>query len=161
VGNPPIAPTILPCRAHFEPLPEPHTLFLETMTAVFIDTPFLKVHVAGNYPFLIIEPMGNLQLADYQTQLSDPKILEVIGHLNVQMVYLELNGIWTIGMDQQEWTVTTFQASLQSKGISKMAIGLAEHVYPTFSMLASSYEKMAILPTKYFPDLDQMTQFLR
>ncbi len=131
------------------------------MAAVFIDTPFLKVHTAGNYPFLIIEPLGNLSLADYKAQLSNPEILAIVERTQARMVYLELNGIWTVGMDQQEWTVGEFQTQLKAKGVVKMAIGLAEHVYPTFAMLAGSYEQQAVVPTRYFPDLDQMVAFLQ
>ena len=62
------------------------------MTTVFIDTESLKVHSVDGYPFLIIEPMGNLQFADYKALLSSPEIFPVITHSQLHKVYLELNG---------------------------------------------------------------------
>jgi len=130
------------------------------MTYVYIDTEFITVHTAGEYPFLIVEPKGNLQLDQYKAELSNPDILAIIERNRLPYIYLELNGLWTIGMDQQEWTVGPFQVKLKEKGVTKMAIGLAEHVYPTFSLMAGSYEKKALIETRYFPDLDQMVAFL-
>jgi RNA-binding protein YhbY len=131
------------------------------MSSTFIDTASMKVYTSGNYPFLIVEPLGNLSLEEYKTHLSNPVILAILDHRQLKMVYLELNGIWSVGMDQQEWTVKEFEAALKAKGVVKVAIGLAEHVYPTFAMLAASYEQQAVLPTKYFADLDSMVAFLR
>jgi hypothetical protein len=128
--------------------------------ATFLETEDIKVYTSGNYPFLIIEPLGNMQFADYQAHLSSPVILAIIDHTQAKQVYLELNGLWVIGMDQQEWTVGAFQTSLKAHGVAKMAIGLAEHVYPTFVNLAEMYERQAVIPTKYFPDLDQMVAYL-
>ena len=121
----------------------------------------LKVYQTGEYPFLIVEPLGNLSLEQYKAALSDPSIGNSLDQSQLKMVYLELNGIWTVGMDQQAWTVGEFQSALKAKGVQKMAIGLAEHVYPTFEMLARMYEGQALIPTKYFPDLGQMVAFLR
>lgn len=131
------------------------------MTAVYFQNESLKVHTVSGYPFLLVEPMGNLQLEEYKQCLSEPAIVAAIAESKMQMVYLELNGIWTVGMDQQEWTVTEFQTRLKAAGVTKMAIGLAEHVYPMFVNLAASYEQKAVLPTKYFADLNSMTAFLR
>jgi hypothetical protein len=128
---------------------------------MYFDSPTFKVYTTGNYPFLILEPMGNLSLAEYEAILSDNVVISALQHSGCKMVYLELNGIWTVGMDQQAWTVGAFQATLKAAGVTKMAIGLAAHVYPTFEMLASMYASQALIPTKYFPDLDQMVAFLR
>jgi hypothetical protein len=128
---------------------------------VYFTSESLKVHTVDGYNFLIVEPMGNLSLDAYKAALAQPEIDAAIKHAAATRVYLELNGIWTVGMDQQEWTVVDFGKRLQSHGVQKMAIGLAEHVYPTFGMMAGMYEKMAAIPTKYFPDLDQMVAWLR
>lgn len=125
-----------------------------------VATENLKVYSIDGYSFLIIEPLGNLQIEQYKSVLSLANIYKIIEIAKIKKVYLELNGIWNIGTDQQAWTVNEFQEMLSKAGISKMAIGLAERVYPTFKELIEGYEKSAKITTKYFDNLGNMSAWM-
>lgn len=121
----------------------------------------LKVYTIDGYDFLIIEPIGNISYEQYKAVLSNSGINQILETTKIQKVYLELNGMWVIGTEQQDWTINEFQMMLSSAGVLKLAIGIAEHVYPTMKNVFDIYEINAAISTKYFDNLGAMSNWMK
>ncbi|MCE3226334.1 MAG: hypothetical protein K0S32_885 [Bacteroidetes bacterium] len=121
----------------------------------------IRIYTSPSNPFLIIEISGNLSLDEYKELLNCTETCKAIEESCQKKIFLELNGLLSVNMEQQDWTSKEFTKTISNKGINQLAIGVAKHVYPAFKPFWSLYEKTAPIDTRYFCSLTEVTNWLK
>jgi hypothetical protein len=127
----------------------------------YINEESIRIYTSSSHPFLTIEISGNLSLDEYKELLNRAETCKAIEASQQKKIFLELNDLISVNMEQQDWTSKEFTKKISDKGINQLAIGVAKHVYPAFKPFWSLYEKTSPIDTRYFCSLTEVTNWLK
>ncbi|MCE3260316.1 MAG: hypothetical protein K0S12_1957 [Bacteroidetes bacterium] len=126
----------------------------------YLNEEYIRIYTSDDRSFLTIELKGNLSLDEYKTILNRSDTLKAIEASKRDKLFLELHGLMSLNMEQQDWTSKEYTKAISGVGVSWLAIGVDKHVYPAFKPFWSLYEKTAPIQTKYFCSLTDVNDWL-